>query len=506
MLVTLPVKKALDFPPRRSVRHFEERTRHGLRKLLYFAAVEGPIIALRKAASKLAERKLEEAIKLVVALVESEGQTYVGFTRWLGGPYVFDTRLVFASDSTFLEGVRLTDAVKDLMESYLPVPSCPLLDELPKLILESNPQLKRVRDADLLAVHEAMCNKSAPKSVSGGDRKTARPDVPVYLLGFGSYVREYILPHFEGQIAGALDYRSRLMAHHLRGKGFSLHTNFDDILEQIKAEPQPLVLVATYHSDHAWMAERVLEVNPEARVFIEKPPVVDTGEAMRLAALRAEGRWIDVGFNRRYAPLVQKMRMHIMNLSRPLIFSAIVKEPKIPRTHWYFWQNQGTRITGNVCHWIDLAFFLIGSCVTEISLLNTGDSVSMGLVFQDGSLATIVASDVGYDLLGVQELIEVRGGDTTLVLNDFRCLSFRSGVLGRTERLLWRDRGHDAMYRELRRRVLENGRPAYPMEDLLQVSTVTSRASEMLLSGKRHWLESEADRLEASLSKLQTGP
>jgi len=84
-----------------------------------------------------------------------------------------------------------------------------------------------------------------------------------------------------------------------------------------------------------------------------------------------------------------------MNLSRPLIFSAIVKEPKIPQTHWYFWQNQGTRITGNVCHWIDLAFFLIGSRVTEINLLNTGDSVSIGLVFQDGSLATIVASDIG---------------------------------------------------------------------------------------------------------------
>ena len=464
------------------LRHFQQRSRHRLRKLLYFAAVEGPLTALRKARSKLDQRKIEEEIKLVVALVEVAGQKYVGFTRWLGGPHVFDTRLVFASDSAALENLRLTDAVKELMESYLPVLSCPLPEELPKLILESNPHLRPVRDSVLLNGHAPKCNQSLPGRGDVGNRKLARRDPHVYLLGLGSYVREYILPHFKGQIAGALDYRSRLIEPHLRAGGISLYINFDDILRQIKAESRPLVLVATYHSDHAWMTERVLQANPEARVFVEKPPVVDAEEAVRLAELRAEGRWIDFGFNRRYAPLLQRMRMHIGNVPRPLVFSAIVKELKIPRTHWYFWRNQGTRITGNVCHWIDLAFYLTGCSAREVSLLNTGDSVSIGIAFQDGSLATIVASDVGYDLAGAQEVIEVRGGDTTLVLNDFRSLSVRSGALRRTERSLWRDRGHDAMYRQLRSRVLENGGPEYPMEDLLEVSSVTARLSKMLVS------------------------
>jgi len=483
MLLTLPVRRVLNLTPQMFGRHFEERNRHRVRKLLYFAAVEGPLTALRKAISKLNERKIAEEIKLVVADVETAGRRYVGFTRWLGGSYVFDTRLVFASELPTIEDVRLTDAVKELMESYLPVPSCPLPEELPKLILESNPQLRRVRDTVLLSGHEAKCDKSL-SGEDRGNRKTTRGVSRVYLLGFGSYVREYILPHFNGQIAAALDYRSRLMEHHLRVGGISLHANFDDILEQIKAASRPLVIVATYHSDHAWMTERVLRANPEARVFIEKPPVVRPEEAVRLAELRASGSWIDVGFNRRYAPLIRKMRMQIANLSRPLIFSAIVKELKIPRGHWYFWRNQGTRITGNVCHWIDLAFYLMGSSAREISLLNAGDSVSIGLAFEDGSLATIIASDLGYDVAGVQELIEVRGGDTTLVLNDFRSLSVRSGALRRTERLLWRDRGHNTMYRELRSRVLENGKPEYPIEDLLQVSSITARVSKMLLSGE----------------------
>lgn len=485
MLVTLPVKRVLNFAPRMFARHFEEKSRHGLRKLLYFAAVEGPLIALRKARSKLDERKVEEEIKLVVALVENSCGRYIGFTRWLGGSYVFDTRLVFASDSAAIEEVRLTDAVTELLESYLPVSSCPLPADLPKLILESNPQLRRLRDGELVTGHETASDRFLPGSVSGGDRKKTRRGSQVYLLGFGSYVRENILPHFEGHIAGALDYRSRLMEHHLRVRGIPLYTQFDDILEQIQGDPAPLVVVATYHSDHASMTERVLEVNPGARVFIEKPPVIHPQEAVRLAALRAEGKWIDVGFNRRYAPLIRKMRFHIENLPRPVIFSAIVKELKIPRTHWYLWGNQGTRITGNVCHWIDLAFYFIGSSAKEISLLNSGDSVGIGLTFQDGSLATIVASDVGNDLAGVQEFIEVRAGNTTLALNDFQYLIARSGAQRRTERSLWRDRGHSAMYREVRHRALENGRPEYPAEDMLQVSGVTARASEMLLSGER---------------------
>lgn len=73
----------------------------------------------------------------------------------------------------------------------------------------------------------------------------------------GGEIRAYICPGLarmlgstfshisEGRLGAALDYRAQLMEQHARISGISLHTNFDDILEEIEAATQPLVVVAT---------------------------------------------------------------------------------------------------------------------------------------------------------------------------------------------------------------------------------------------------------------------
>jgi predicted dehydrogenase len=158
---------------------------------------------------------------------------------------------------------------------------------------------------------------------------------------------------------------------------------------------------------------------------------------------------------------------------------------KLPPTHWYLWPNQGTRVTGNVCHWLDLAYHLIGVTPLEMTLAQTGDTVTLAVKFEDGSLATIVATDHGDDLPGVTERIEVRGGGTTMVVDDFRRLEVSSAAGRSVRRRLRRDKGHAAMYEDLRRRWLADASPAYPTEDLYRVGSLTEAASEMLRGGER---------------------
>ncbi len=43
----------------------------------------------------------------------------------------------------------------------------------------------------------------------------------------------------------------------------------------------------------------------------------------------------------------------------PLTMTCIVKELRLPKSHWYYWSTQGTRIAGNLCHWIDLGAYCI---------------------------------------------------------------------------------------------------------------------------------------------------
>ena len=69
---------------------------------------------------------------------------------------------------------------------------------------------------------------------------------------------------------------------------------------------------------------------------------------------------LEVGFNRRYNPLVERARKELAAESGPTTLVATIREVDITPDHWYLWPNQGTRVAGNLCHWIDLALHLIG--------------------------------------------------------------------------------------------------------------------------------------------------
>ena len=75
--------------------------------------------------------------------------------------------------------------------------------------------------------------------------------------------------------------------------------------------PAPgLVVVATAHDSHAQLA--CAAVKAGHRVFVEKPPTVTVEDVHRLAAvMRANPGAIEIGFNRRYHPLVRRARARL---------------------------------------------------------------------------------------------------------------------------------------------------------------------------------------------------
>jgi predicted dehydrogenase len=487
VLISLATTEERRILPATSQRFFRRKYARPLRKALYFARAEGMRATLRKYRSKKIEQKIETAQHIIVArIANGDGRTVIGFTRHLGGARRFDPELVFESPVELrLDEITLNDVTLELLESYLPVPACVVTERLRTSIIEANPGL-RAAPSEVLG-EQVTTPRSADKSVHRNGRGAVGGGV--FLLGFGGYVREQVAPHFRGQVVLAVDHKAELIAENLRPE-FALCEMLEEALPQIAAADAPLVIIATYHSDHASNALRVLEANPRARIFIEKPMSVSLADAELLAARRAAGAWIDVGYNRRYASLVRVMRQKLRGVSGPVVFSALVKELKVPETHWYLWPTQGTRVTGNACHWIDLACHLIHADASELTLLNTGDTTSLSILFSDGSLATIVATDKGDDLRGVRELIEVRASGDTYVLDDFARLTHEGD--GHRQRItrLRRDKGHAAMYQDLKRRWLSGEAPRYPQRDVMRVCEITWRASQMLQYGERqHRLE-----------------
>jgi predicted dehydrogenase len=318
----------------------------------------------------------------------------------------------------------------------------------------------------------------------------------VAVLGAGDYTRTEIIPALRRAgltLYSVANREPQIAAIVGREYGFALATT--DSERAIAELPAPgLVVVATAHDSHARLACAALKAGH--RVFVEKPPAVTAEDVAALAAgMRAHPGAVEIGFNRRYHPLVRRARARLRQETGPVSISCTVRELAFEPDHWYFWPNQGTRITGNLCHWIDLAVFLIEGGPMPVSLTmsprvpgtepGSDEERVLTVAFEDGSLLTILATIRGDDIRGVQEQMEIRRGRTTITIDDLWKMRVRSEGLERYSRTPFRDKAHSTMYREALGRIVA-GRPAvYPVRDMVVVSAIQIAASELARTDER---------------------
>jgi hypothetical protein len=98
---------------------------------------------------------------------------------------------------------------------------------------------------------------------------------------------------------------------------------------------------------------------------------------------------------------------------------------EIPEQHWYFKEEEGGRILGNLCHWSDLTLALVGlenafPCkVTPASPHDSKSDFCIGVQFSDNSVAGITFSAKGHTFEGVREVMQAHRGDALVSINDF---------------------------------------------------------------------------------------
>ena len=329
--------------------------------------------------------------------------------------------------------------------------------------------------------------------------------MPVALLGAGDHARTVIIPALRKaglSLRTVTDREPQIAVTVAREWGFEYATT--DSERAVTELPRPgLVVVATAHDSHARLA--TLAARSGHRVFLEKPPAVTRADVFTLrdTMLRYPGA-IEIGYNRRYHPLVRRARTALAGERGPTSIVCTVKELPFAPDHWYFWPNQGTRFTGNLCHWIDLAvFFLQGSPrPSSITLTppvpgsKTDDEERvLTVTFDDGSLLTILGTTRGDHIRGVQEQIEIRRGGMTVMIDDLWKMRVRRGGIERFSRTVFRNKAHGRMYDEALSRLERNEPAVYSVNDMLIVSAIQIAASEMVGHSTREaeipcWLES----------------
>lgn len=325
----------------------------------------------------------------------------------------------------------------------------------------------------------------APSTMSG--KKGA---VSVGFIGAGNYATGVLIPAFKAAGAQLQTVASNGGVSGLHaGRKFGFAATTTDTATVLADPKVDAVVITTRHDSHARYVIQALHA--DKHVFVEKPlcltleglaeiEQVCCGAAASSASTltrQERVRILMVGFNRRFAPQVQKIKALLATVSTPKSFIMTVNAGTIPAEHWT--QDRkvgGGRIIGEACHFIDLLRFLAGVPLIAWQRLamdsSTGDTVSISLAFADGSIGTVHYLANGSKAFP-KERLEVFCAGRVLQLDNF-CRLTGYGWPAFKKLNLWRqDKGQTACAAAFVRAVEQGGPAPIPLDEILEVSRVT---------------------------------
>lgn len=169
-----------------------------------------------------------------------------------------------------------------------------------------------------------------------------------------------------------------------------------DYHEMLKDEEIGCVIVSTRHNLHAPILIESLKAGKS--VFVEKPLCLNPEELQEILAAyhsAPNGTTITVGFNRRFSPFAEKLR--VLAGEGPKNIVATMNAGSIPKEMWvHDMEVGGGRIIGEACHFIDLCSYLANSSIVSVCMNALGenpqentDNASIILRYANGSNAVI---------------------------------------------------------------------------------------------------------------------
>ena len=414
-------------------------------------------------------------------LYEEKGQDYpLGFVRWTekrNFEAVLDMMEAGTLDVKSLISHRFS--IEDALEAYELLNDYSVLGILLEYQVQKESHLRN--PAVQLETSDAI--RYAPSSPVVG------------FIGAGNYASRTLIPAFKeadarldtlvtsGGISGV---------HHGDKAGFRIAaTELDALWDSHEINT---VAIVTRHNAHAGQVQSALESGKN--VFVEKPLALRLDELgaidttfQRVNEGRSDPLRLMVGFNRRFAPHILKMKSLLESKREPKTIVIMVNAGEIHADHWT--QDPevgGGRIVGEGCHFIDLMRFLVGHSITGHQAMAMGnvpgievrdDKVSINLSFADGSFGTIHYFANGGKAFP-KERIEVFCGDAVLEMVNYRLLKGHGWSGFKKMKLLKQDKGQKACAKAFVNAIREGMPSPLPYEEVMESSRVSIEVAESL--------------------------
>lgn len=325
------------------------------------------------------------------------------------------------------------------------------------------------------------------KIVQRSEKKISNDKVNVGLIGAGNFTKSVILPNI--QKVGDFEFVGLCTATGVSAQGTGkkydfkyITTNSEEIFKNSEINS---VFITTRHNDHANKVLKAIE--SKKHCFVEKPLCIYEEELEAIKEAYTGETIVQVGFNRRFSPMVEKMKKFI---SGQISVNYRINAGIIPKNVWI--QDRtigGGRIIGEVCHFIDTCSYLIGSEVKSVFATTINkedksipdeDNVNIVLNYANGSTATISYYAYGDNSMP-KEYIEVFSSGVSMQMNDFRELTIFKGGKFSKEKSANQDKGFVNEFKAFKEAV-KSGNEAISFDSIYNTTKTTFKILESIRS------------------------
>lgn len=403
---------------------------------------------------------------------EEKGHDYpIGYVRWTEG-------------RNFAEIVRLLSArrldVSSLVDQRFPVEEAPAAYER----LKSQPGPRAIVLTYPKASESEPVMTSPPRPVM---HRSVRGTLRVGVIGAGSFARKYLLPVLAQDPRVSLE--SVVTASGLSAvqaqKKFKIDQVAADASAIINDRNIDAVVISTRHDSHGGLVKEALD--QQKWVYVDKPLCITEEERIVIAA-HPLCHQVVVGFNRRWAPALVKLRSLVTDFQNAQVVYRIT--PESAAGHWSQDTSHGGRVIGEVCHFIDFAVDLLGTDLDTVCASgptprhgHVEDRLQVQLAWLQGNTAQ-VAYGPSRCVPREKERIELSAEDWFAEISrDFRRLEiWRDGK--RRLHKFPSDKGHAELMKRFAAFCLGEAPSPVPFEEADLSTRATFEALNSLISGE----------------------
>lgn len=227
--------------------------------------------------------------------------------------------------------------------------------------------------------------------------------------------------------------------------------NMEDLFSETKVQ---LVYIASNHASHSDYAIHYLNLG--VNVYCEKPISVtfQQFDALLESIKLSSGQFFG-GYNRPYSKAIQLIGTMVKKkevYNGKFSMNCFVSAHDIPGDHWYRNEEEGTRICGNVGHWIDLMIhifhwrgYIPKKFTVQIVYSNDqepDDNITISMTTQEGDLCSVMISARSEPFEGINETINLQYASLIAKIDDFRKVTIWDNENLYKKRFIPKDVGH----------------------------------------------------------------